>query len=125
MGLPEVGGGDVLLFTGEREVLGGVVDMMAGGWCCRRGGDVRVMFEGKDFLISSFEKGLRVPAISWVFKVLVKCGILLFRKESRLNRKGVWRFKFFGGIFAVAGYFVVRPLIVLSFGLKGFVCELW
>ena len=63
------------------------------------------MFEGKDFLISSFEKGLRVSAISWVFKVLVKCGNPLFRGVSYLNRKGVRRFKFFCELFAVVRLF--------------------
>ena len=63
------------------------------------------MFEGKDFLISSFEKGLRVSAISWVFKVLVKCGNPLFRGVSHLNRKGVGRFEFFCELFAVVRLF--------------------
>ena len=64
-----------------------------------------MMLEGKDFLISSFEKGLRVSAISWAFKVLVKCGNPLFRGVSHLNRKGVWRFKFFCELFAVVRLF--------------------
>ena len=66
-------------------------------WCCC----VVKCWEGN--FGTSFEKGLRTPTISWVFKVLVKCGNPLFRGVSHLNRKKV-RSLAFGSSSSLVGY---------------------